>query len=330
MVDWGLFQHDAGEFVAVRTAVSCPFSCAFCGYPRHAGKYRTAGVDAAEEELKRLQRVKSVKNIHFIDDTFNVPPKRFKEILRMMIRDKFQFKWHSYFRCQYADMETVELMKESGCEGVFLGIESGSDRILKNMNKAAEVESYLKGIALLKEYGIATFGNFIIGFPGETAETARETVEFITGSQLDFYRAQLWYYEHITPIWEQRETYDIRGESFNWSHRTMDAKTACDLVDDIFLTVEDPVWIPIFNFDFDALWHLVHRGMDIPGVKEFLRSFNSGVKEKLTGRSPGEVGYDVVKRLKNACLGTAGIGGADEFTGIQGDTVDDSDAQFDF
>ena len=50
----------------------------------------------------------------FIDDTFNVPPERFKDLLRMMINKKYVFKWHSYFRCQFADEEMVSLMKESG------------------------------------------------------------------------------------------------------------------------------------------------------------------------------------------------------------------------
>jgi radical SAM superfamily enzyme YgiQ (UPF0313 family) len=72
----------------------------------------------------------------------------------MMIKNKYEFKWNSFFRCQFADREVVELMKESGCEGVFMGIESGSDKILENMNKASRIEKYYEGIALLKEYDI--------------------------------------------------------------------------------------------------------------------------------------------------------------------------------
>ena len=81
---------DLGE--NIRTSISCPFSCAFCGFPEHAGKYQTVNVELIERELKSVDRMESVKSVYFIDDTFNVPVKRFKEILRMMIRNRFKFR----------------------------------------------------------------------------------------------------------------------------------------------------------------------------------------------------------------------------------------------
>jgi radical SAM PhpK family P-methyltransferase len=307
MVNWNLFARGAGEHVNARTAISCPFSCAFCGFPRRAGKYQTAPVEAIEKELDQIKEIKSIKSIYFIDDTFNVPLDRFKDILRMMIKKDYEFSWHSYFRCQFSDRETIELMKESRCEGVFLGIESGSDQILKNMNKSAAVEKYMEGISLLKEYGILTFGSFIVGFPGETLETVRDTVKFIEESGLDFYRPQLWYCESITPIWQEKEKYDIQGESFEWRHAAMDSKTACDCIDDIFLSVKNSIYVPQYNFDFDTLLRLVHRGMSPDRVKDFLNAFNRGVKDKLraASSSPKEVDYEVIKQIKKSCTGNS-------------------------
>lgn len=303
MVNWDLFAGKAGEFVNVRTAISCPFSCAFCGYPEHAGEYQTAPAREIEAELNRLSKIKTVNSLHFIDDTFNIPKERYKEILKTIIKNKFKFKWHSYFRCQYSDREMVALMKESGCEGVFLGIESGNDRILKNMNKGANTSKYLQGIELLKEYGIVTFGNFIIGFPGETRETLRDTLQFIEESGLDFYRSQLWYAEPITPIWKQKEKYRIRGESFEWSHMTMNWETACDAIDEIFLSVKKPVRVPLYDFDFHHIWHLTHRGISPEEVKEFLTFFNRGIKEKLNNPGKKEASAEVVRQLKQTVPG---------------------------
>jgi radical SAM PhpK family P-methyltransferase len=326
MVDWDLFSHRVGTFVNVRTSISCPFACGFCGFPEHAGKYQTASVEAVERELKALDKIKAVKSVHFIDDTFNVPQKRFKEILRMIIKNRFEWNWHSYFRCQFADRETVELMKESGCDGVFLGIESGNDQILQNMNKAVDTGAYLKGIELLKEYGIVTFGNFIIGFPGETFETVRDTADFIDRSQLDFYRVQLWYCEPITPIYRQREKYRIKGESFEWSHATMNSRQACDLVEEIFLTRRQSIWIPQYNFDFDNIWHLVHRGWELKEVKRFLRGFTDGVREKLRNPSLKEISYDVSRQLMDAFRMEDLVGSLPGAAAA----LDDSEAEFDF
>ena len=138
MVDYALFPSDEiGEFVSLRTAKSCPFSCAFCGFPQRAGKYKYESVELVEGELNRLRDIGTVTTLTFLDDTFNVPKERFKEILRMMIRNQYGFKWNSFYRSDHGDEEAIELMGKAGCEGVFLGVESGSDQMLLRMNKTA-------------------------------------------------------------------------------------------------------------------------------------------------------------------------------------------------
>lgn len=299
MVNWNLFAHRLGEHAAVRTSISCPFSCAFCGFPQHAGEYQTADTKKIEEELNQLEKIRTLKSIHFIDDTFNIPVKRFKEILRMIIKNNYSFKWHSYFRCQYADEEMVKMMKDSGCEGVFLGIESGSKKILNNMNKKVKPGEYLKGIELLNRHNIIAYGNFIIGFPGETAETVEQTEGFIEKSGLDFFHAQAWYCEPITPIWQERDKYKIKGESFQWSHATMDSTIASDLVEGIFLRSKKSLWVPQYNFSLDNIFHLVHRGICMERIRNFLAAFNQGIKEKLLHPLQKEMSYETIMRLKN-------------------------------
>jgi radical SAM PhpK family P-methyltransferase len=326
MVDWSLFTPGVDEYVNVRTAISCPYRCSFCGFPQHAGKYRTAEVDAVERELKGLVDIPSVKSVNFIDDTFNIPAGRFKELLRMIIKNKFRFKWHSHFRCQFAGREILELMKESGCEGVFLGIESGNNDVLKHMNKAATVEKYLAGIQLLKEFDILTYGSFIIGFPGETEETVRDTSRFIRESGLDFYRAQAWYCDPITPVWEKREQYKLTGSSFEWQHATMNSRRAADIVDDIFTSIDAPTWVPQYNFECDALFHLLNRGLSREQVKAFLTGFNKGVKEKLAVSSPAahkDAGPGCIEDIKNALGGSV-------MSSLPTSLADKFDADFDF
>ncbi|PON09592.1 PhpK family radical SAM P-methyltransferase, partial [Candidatus Entotheonella serta] len=138
MVNYTLFpKRDIGQFVSLRTAKSCPFSCAFCGFPARAGKYVYTSVDHVEKELNALKELGTVTTLTFLDDTFNVPKKRFADILQMMIRNQYEFKWNSFFRSDHGDESIIELMKEAGCEGVFLGTESGSNTILEKMNKTA-------------------------------------------------------------------------------------------------------------------------------------------------------------------------------------------------
>jgi len=301
-VDWSLFSDRVEEYALIRTSISCPFSCSFCAYPGQAGKYRTASLESLEKELNGLEKIKSLKHMGFVDGTSNVPLDRFKKILKLMIKNNYHFKWNSTLRCQFMDDETARLMKDSGCDGVFLGIESGSDKILKIMNKAVTVAEYYRGIELLKKYDIPTFGCIIIGFPGETDETVQETIKFIKEGGLDFFRTQLWYAETFTPIWERKDEFKITGSNFEWAHATMDSTRVCDIIDDIFLTIDEPLWVPQHNFDFNGQFqHLLYRGFTLEESKNFIRHFNRGVREKLRNPSRTEISFKGILELKKVC-----------------------------
>lgn len=262
---------DLGPTLQTRTARSCAFKCSFCNYPTRAGALTLAGLDTLEREFTTMVELGNVQNVVFIDDTFNVPLPRFKDICRLMIRKNYRFNWFSYFRCSNSDDEAIELMAESGCKGVFLGIESGSPRILKNMNKAATVEKYEKGIEMLRRHGILTFASFITGFPGETEETVRETLDFLRMTRPDYYRTQLWYCEAGTPIVNQRDQYGVEGDGFVWSHNTMDSMEAMEWIERIFLSIEDSVWLPQWSFDFWIIPYLMGKGVGLADFREFMK-----------------------------------------------------------
>jgi len=301
LVNWNLFAGDLTKSVNVRASISCPFSCAFCGFPERAGKYQALGAEKIEKELNMIDETGTIKSVTFIDDTFNFPVSRFKDTLKMIIKNRYRFKWRSNLRCQFVDEELVELMKKSGCEGVFLGIESGNNTILKNMNKAAKVEKYLEGIELLKKHEIFTYGSFIIGFPGETDATAMDTLNFIKESELDFFQVLQWYCEPITPIYRQKEKYGLTGENFEWQHKTMNAAEAADWVEKIFLSVEKSAWIPQYNFSLDNFLDTQTGEMKIEILKNFLRAFSQGIKEKLKNPLQKEISFKLIKQLKQAC-----------------------------
>jgi radical SAM PhpK family P-methyltransferase len=270
-INWLDFSdHQLGRTIQTRTARSCAFKCSFCNYPTRAGALTLAGVKTIERELNSMRELGDVQNVVFIDDTFNVPLPRFKDLCRMIIRNNYGFNWFSYFRCSNSDEEAFDLMAESGCKGVFLGIESGSPEILKNMNKAATIERYGYGIRQLHQRDILTFGSFIVGFPGETAETVNETLQFIKENKPTYYRAQSWYCEPGTPIDQQRVKHGIDGEGFVWRHNTMDSLEAMDHIDRIFLSVNESLWLPQWSFDFWIIPYLIGRGITPERFKEFM------------------------------------------------------------
>jgi len=218
-----------------------------------------------------------------------------------MIRNQYGFKWNSFYRSDHGDEEAIELMGKAGCEGVFLGVESGSDEMLLRMNKTARQKHYLKAIPLLKAAGVSTHANVIVGFPGETYETVQETVDFIEQAKPDFFRAQLWYADPVTPIWEKRDQYGVKGTAFNWSHNTMDFETACDLIDKMFVSIENSIWLPQNGFEQWSTFYLQRKGMTVEQIKTFLKCFNAVIKQKLTVPGKKEIDPHLFASLKQSC-----------------------------
>jgi radical SAM PhpK family P-methyltransferase len=281
-VDYSLFPRgDFGQFVTTRTAKSCPFRCAFCGFPERAGDYTYLSVADVEQEFDAIAALGGVTTLTIIDDTFNVPKTRFKDLLRMMARKRYGFRWNSFFRCDHADDETIVLMAAAGCEGVILGVESGSDQLLALMNKTARRSHYLWAIPRLEAAGIACYASLIVGFPGETEETVAETIELIETTRPSYFRAQLWYADPITAVYRDRARHGLRGEGFQWSHRTMDVEEACRHIERLFLCVNNSIWQPQAGFEFWSTFYLQRHGMERARVQAFLRSFNAAVKEKI-------------------------------------------------
>jgi anaerobic magnesium-protoporphyrin IX monomethyl ester cyclase len=298
-VDYSLFQR-LGNFVSFRTAKSCPFSCSFCGFPARAGKYVYLSPDEVIQELDHIQEHESVTNLTILDDTANVPKGRFKILLRKMIERKYDFRWNCMYRSDKGDYEVIDLMAEAGCEGVFLGVESGSDVMLEQMNKTARRADYMRAIPRLKDVGIATHANVIVGFPGETLDTVNGTRSLLEEAQPDFFRAQLWYADPVTPIWERRQELGIQGSMFNWSHETMHADQAADIVEDLFCNVAGSTWLPQNGFEFWSVFYLQRRGMSLDQVKGVMRAFNAAVAENVGRESVRDISADAVDRLKKA------------------------------
>ncbi len=271
----------------MRTARSCPFACSFCNYPAMSGDHVTSSVETVRNELRYMVD-NGLKYMIFVDDTFNVPLPRFKQLCRMMIEEKFNLGWVSFFRCSNADDECFDLMKESGCLGVYLGIESGDQQILNNMNKSANVQRYRDGIRKLNERGILTFGSFIFGFPGETKQSIMNTIEFVEETQPTFYNVQLYFHDPMAPIHQKREQYGIEGNYYKWRHNTMEWQEAAESVEYMLKRVDRSILLTLHGFSIWSVPYLLQNGFTVEQIISFSRTAG---KILVKGLSDTEVSY---------------------------------------
>ena len=189
----------------------------------------------------------------------------------MMVRRDFGIEWFSYFRCGHAKQPWVyDLMYESGCRGVLLGIESGDNRVLANMDKRATVEDYRFGIEQLSSRGIFTHASFVVGFPGESDETVQNTIDLLNECRPDTFAVNHWYYLHSTPIHRRAAEFGLTGEGYTWSHSTMSSEQAMGAADRIFREVHGAAWMPVTGLDFWGVPYLLGKGMSAAQIVRFL------------------------------------------------------------
>lgn len=163
--------------VTMMTARGCPHHCGYCSSPVLFGsKPRGWAPAAVVDEIERLQREHSVKQISFVDDVFSLPRGRALMLCREIARRGIVISWFCNARADQIDPELAEAMARAGCHQVYLGFESGSQRILDGVGKGVTVAELEYGAAVLKAVGIDRSVGFVVGLPGENDESVAESI----------------------------------------------------------------------------------------------------------------------------------------------------------
>ena len=161
----------------VLSARGCTFNCNFCY--RMDAEYRSRVPKAIMEEIAYLQKDYGINHIDFADELLMSSKSRIMEICEAIKKTKLKFKWQCSGRLNYALLETLNMMKNTGCVFINYGIESFDDNVLKNMNKALTTEQIVRGIEATLEAGISPGYNIIFGNIGENKEILNKGVEFL-------------------------------------------------------------------------------------------------------------------------------------------------------
>ncbi|MCB9913919.1 MAG: radical SAM protein [Planctomycetes bacterium] len=259
--------------VNLRTARSCAFQCNFCTFVALQGAHEVNRPETLALELDELARNGAARSLIFTDDTFNVPAPRFKELCRALTRH--DFAWYSFCRPQHLDEEAAQLMADSGCKAVFIGLEAADDGMLKRMNKSATCRTAARGIELLKKHGITCHVNFIIGFPGDVPENTRKIVPFMDDLGVDFFCASPWYSSPTAAIHEQAAEYGLEGKFWRWKHDTMDVARACELEIELLETPKHAVFSSeIAQSTFWGELLLLSNGFSVDEVRTIAGTYN--------------------------------------------------------
>ncbi|NLB74998.1 MAG: radical SAM protein, partial [Crenarchaeota archaeon] len=162
------------------TSRGCVQWCDFCSTVRMFGRgYRVRSAKRVVDEMEMLHNKYGQSQFTFYDDAFTINRKHTITLCQDILDRKLKVEWDCETRVDAVDKELLEIMYKAGCITVWFGVESGSEKILAKMNKKINREQVKEAFKTAQNAGLMTIASAVIGFPGETEETAWETINFI-------------------------------------------------------------------------------------------------------------------------------------------------------
>jgi anaerobic magnesium-protoporphyrin IX monomethyl ester cyclase len=162
------------------TSRGCVYWCDFCSTVRMFGRgYRMRSPKNVVDEMQFIHDKYGVNQVTFYDDAFTVNRDRVIKICEELHARKLDMTWDCGTRVDMVDRELLKTMHGAGCFAVWLGVESGSEAILGAMNKRIKLDQTRQAYKTAHDTGLMTIANVVLGFPGETEQTARETIRFV-------------------------------------------------------------------------------------------------------------------------------------------------------
>ncbi|HIJ08917.1 TPA: radical SAM protein [Candidatus Bathyarchaeota archaeon] len=173
--------HRMGKTIfPLTTSRGCVYWCDFCSTVRMFGKgYRMRSPKNVVDEIQKLHKTYGESQFTFYDDAFTVNQERTVTLCEELKARKLDVHWDCETRVDMVTKELLKTMRDAGCMAVWFGVESGSQTILGKMNKKIKLEQTKEAFKAAHEVGLMTIASTVIGFPGETEETAWETINFI-------------------------------------------------------------------------------------------------------------------------------------------------------
>uniref|UniRef100_A0A6M3KT30 Putative radical SAM superfamily protein n=1 Tax=viral metagenome TaxID=1070528 RepID=A0A6M3KT30_9ZZZZ len=189
----------------------CYFNCAFCCSRKlHNGRVRTRSPEVVVEELSYLKHEFGVEVVNVFDDTFAMSKKRAHRICELLVEKKVGMKWYCLLRADEVDLDLLLAMKGAGCLSISVGFETGSNRILKLMNKKTNIAASRSCIETAYKAGLMIYGFLIVGFPTETEHDVELTADFIRDNpEVDTWGLHTFQPYPGCDVWERPEKYGI-------------------------------------------------------------------------------------------------------------------------
>ena len=198
-------QFHGKSMMSVNTMRGCPYTCKWCSRAVYGGTYRRRSPKKVAEELLHLKKNYSPDAIWFVDDVFTISHKWLGEFAEQVRKLDAVIPYEIITRADRMNLEVINLLKQSGCFRIWIGAESGSQRIIDLMDRRVEVQKVREMIQLAKANGIESGTFIMLGYPGETKSDIRQTIGHLQDSDPDQFTVTIAYPIKGTPLYTEVE-----------------------------------------------------------------------------------------------------------------------------
>ncbi|MFT4698202.1 MAG: anaerobic magnesium-protoporphyrin IX monomethyl ester cyclase [Flavobacteriaceae bacterium] len=204
--------------MTVSTQRGCPYTCKWCSTAVYGQSYRRRPAKKVVEELRMLQNKYNPDTIWFVDDVFTVSHKWIKEFHAEIKLQKVSISFECITRAERLNKEILTLLKESGCYRIWIGAESGSQKIIDAMDRRVSVEMVQETINMTNDLGIETGTFIMLGYPGEDEKDVNQTIDHLKKSNPTHFTITIAYPIKGTSLYNEIEK-DITVQP-NWETST--------------------------------------------------------------------------------------------------------------
>ena len=186
--DWSAPWGISYPTYTMNTSRGCPFNCTFCSVKAIWGRtYRYMSAERVVNDIRYVQKKYGAKCIYFREDHFTLNKKRTVEFCDMLLKNNIKIDWMCETRVDHLDdFEYQNLMSRAGCKAFYIGVESGSQRMLDFFKKGERVEQFIKAFDIARKLEIKTYASFVVGAPTETDDDLQKTYQLIERIKPDY------------------------------------------------------------------------------------------------------------------------------------------------
>lgn len=182
---YGLSTPDGRPMITVLSSRGCPYNCAYCFKGIVGRTYRPRSPENIIAELRQIIDKYGVRDFYFIDDLFTLDERRLDALTDQLITEALDARWQCLARVDRVNAAILNKMQAAGCRRIHYGIESGNQEILRRIGKGFSLEQVRQALRWTHEAGIQSKGYFMLGLPGDSEQTMRETTHFAASLGLD-------------------------------------------------------------------------------------------------------------------------------------------------